>query len=64
MEALRPQVDEVRSLLDGAGSIVATGHETPDGDAVGAVGALRRHLELEGKTVEAILTDPLRPIMK
>lgn len=61
MDALRPRFDAVRALLDEAETIVVTGHERPDGDAVGAVGALRRHLELRGKSVDAILTDPLSP---
>lgn len=59
MGALRPRFDAVRDLLGGANSIVVTGHEGPDGDAVGAIGAMRRHLELEGKQVDAILTEPL-----
>lgn len=61
MEALRPQFDALRELLDGARSVVVSGHEQADGDAVGAVAALRRHLELEGKQVTALLAEPLNP---
>jgi len=59
MDALRPRFDAVRALLDGAGMVVVTGHEAPDGDAVGAVAALRRHLELEGVPVLALLSESL-----
>lgn len=51
--------DEVRALLDPARRIVVTGHERADGDAVGAIGALRRHLENEGKQVVALLSEPI-----
>lgn len=61
MEAIRPQFDALRDLLDGARSVVVSGHEQADGDAVGAVAALRRHLELEGKQVTALLAEPLNP---
>jgi phosphoesterase RecJ-like protein len=61
MDALRPRFEAVRASLEGAGVVVVTGHEAPDGDAVGAVAALRRHLDLEGVRVEALLTDPLSP---
>jgi phosphoesterase RecJ-like protein len=59
MDALRPSFDDLRQLLDGADSVVISGHEKADGDAVGAVASLRRHLELEGKNVTALLSEPL-----
>jgi len=59
MEALRPRFDALRQLLDGAATVVITGHEKADGDAVGAVASLRRHLELEGKQARALLNEPL-----
>jgi phosphoesterase RecJ-like protein len=61
MSRLTPRFDELRTLLDGAGTVVVTGHTKADGDAVGAVAALRRHLELEGQNVIALLLEPLSP---
>lgn len=51
--------DRLRGALQDAGSIVISGHENADGDAVGAVGALRRHLEMADKKVTALLLEPL-----
>ena len=59
--SLAPRFDEFKELLDGARTVVVSGHEKADGDAVGAVGALRRHLELEGKEVVALLCEPISP---
>ncbi len=53
--------DALRELLAGAERVVVSGHEQADGDAVGATAALRRHLELEGCTVTALLQEPLSP---
>lgn len=61
MSRLAPRFDELRTLLDGAASVVVAGHMKADGDAVGAVAALRRHLELEGRNVTALLLEPLSP---
>lgn len=61
MEALSERFDQFQELLQTADSIVVTGHENADGDAVGAVAALRRHLELIGRPVTALLTAPLSP---
>ena len=61
MGALRPQFDELQQLLDTAEKVVVSGHERADGDAVGAVSALRRHLELQGRQVTALLSEPLNP---
>jgi phosphoesterase RecJ-like protein len=61
MSRLTPRFDELRTLLDGAVSVVVAGHTKADGDAVGAVAALRRHLELEGRNVTALLLEPLSP---
>jgi len=58
---LAPRFVELQALLGGARSVVVAGHERADGDAVGAVGSLRRHLELEGKQVMALLCEPLSP---
>lgn len=59
MAANAARFDELRAVLDDARSIVISGHENADGDAVGAVGALRRHLEIEDKDVHAILLEPI-----
>jgi len=59
MDALRPRFDDLRQLLDGADTVVISGHEKADGDAVGAIASLRRHLEIEGKSVTALLSEPL-----
>ena len=61
MEALSSRFDQLRDLLESAGSVVVTGHENADGDAVGAVAALRRHLEIEDKQVMGLLSGPLSP---
>jgi len=61
MSRLAPRFEELRTLLDGAGAVVVAGHTKADGDAVGAVAALRRHLELEGRQVTALLLEPLSP---
>ncbi len=59
MAAIEARFDELRATLEGAQRIVISGHEKADGDAVGAVGALRRHLEIEDKDVHALLLEPL-----
>src|SRR4029453_3442419 len=59
MSTLAPRFEELRALLAGARRVVVSGHEKADGDAVGAVAALRRHLEIEGKDVTALLLEPL-----
>ncbi|HZM00091.1 MAG TPA: DHH family phosphoesterase [Planctomycetota bacterium] len=51
----------MRTLLEGAATVVVSGHTKADGDAVGAVAAVRRHLELEGRHVTALLLEPLSP---
>lgn len=61
MSALTPRFDAFRGLLSGRRRVVVTCHERADGDAVGAVGALRRHLELEGHEVTALLLEPISP---
>ena len=61
MSRLAPRFEELRTLLDGARTVVVSGHTKADGDAVGAVAALRRHLELEGRHVTALLREPLSP---
>jgi len=61
MDALHHAFDGLRALCESANTVVITGHERADGDAVGAVAALRRHLELEGKQVTALLDAPLNP---
>jgi phosphoesterase RecJ-like protein len=61
MSTLSARFDELKGLLDEARSVVVSGHAKADGDAVGAVAALRRHLELEGKSVTALLLEPLSP---
>ena len=61
MSRLAPRFDELRTLLDGAETVVVAGHTKADGDAVGAVAAVRRHLELEGRHVTALLLEPLSP---
>jgi phosphoesterase RecJ-like protein len=59
MSALSPRFDRLRELLAGRRQVVVSCHERADGDAVGAVGALRRHLELEGHDVRALLLEPI-----
>jgi len=59
MMAVAQVFDDVKELLAGARHVVVTGHERADGDAVGAVGAMRRHLENEGKQVLALLSEPI-----
>jgi phosphoesterase RecJ-like protein len=61
MSVLTPRFDEFRALLAGRRKVVVTCHEKADGDAVGAVAALRRHLELEGHDVLALLLEPMSP---
>lgn len=61
MSALAPRFDELRSLLEGAERVIVAGHERADGDSVGAVSSLRRHLELENRPVTALLCEPLSP---
>ncbi len=59
MSTLAGRFEELRGLLEGASRVVVSGHEKADGDAVGAVAALRRHLEIEDKDVTAVLLEPL-----
>ena len=59
MSVLTPRFDQFRALLSGRRKVVVTCHEKADGDAVGAVAALRRHLELEGHEVLALLLEPI-----
>jgi phosphoesterase RecJ-like protein len=61
MSTLSPRFDELRALRDEAQKVVVSGHTKADGDAVGAISALRRHLELDGKQVTALLLEPLSP---
>ncbi len=61
MDALSDRFDQLQDLLSSADSVVVTGHENADGDAVGAVAALRRHLELADRNVTALLSAPLSP---
>lgn len=57
------QVNEVDpepalALLRGAGRVLLTGHERPDGDCVGAEAALARVLTAMGKRVQVLNPDP------
>jgi phosphoesterase RecJ-like protein len=61
MSTLTPRFEELSSLFDGVENVVVSGHAKADGDAVGAIAAMRRHLELEGKRVTALLLEPLSP---
>ncbi|GJM22306.1 MAG: phosphodiesterase [Planctomycetota bacterium] len=61
MDALHHAFDALHALLESADSVVIAGHEHADGDAVGAVAALRRHLELLDKRVTVLLDEPLNP---
>lgn len=61
MSVLSARFDRFAALLEGGKRVVVTCHERADGDAVGAVGALRRHLELTGHEVTALLLEPLSP---
>lgn len=59
MSVLVEQFETLRDALDGAEHVVITGHARADGDAVGAVAALRRHCELAGAEPLALLNEPL-----
>ncbi len=59
MVPLTSRFDELQALLSKCTRVVVAGHAKADGDAVGAVCALRRHLEIEGRTVTALLSEPL-----
>jgi phosphoesterase RecJ-like protein len=61
MSVLSARFDQLAALLEARKRVVITCHEKADGDAVGAVGALRRHLELTGHEVTALLLEPLSP---
>lgn len=56
---LTPRFDELKALLEDVECVIVSGHAKADGDAVGAIAAMRRHLELEGKQVTALLLEPL-----
>ena len=47
MSTLTPRFEELRALLADVERVVVSGHAKADGDAVGAIAAMRRHLELE-----------------
>jgi bifunctional oligoribonuclease and PAP phosphatase NrnA len=59
MAPLATRFDELKALIAGSTRVVVAGHARADGDSVGAVCALRRHLEIEGKDVHALLLEPL-----
>jgi bifunctional oligoribonuclease and PAP phosphatase NrnA len=59
MSVLSPRFDRLRELLAVRRRVVVSCHEKADGDAVGAVAAMRRHLELEGHEVTALLLEPI-----
>jgi bifunctional oligoribonuclease and PAP phosphatase NrnA len=61
MTPLSARFDELKGLIAGCSRVVVAGHARADGDSVGAVAALRRHLEIEGKEVTALLLEPLSP---
>jgi phosphoesterase RecJ-like protein len=61
MPPLTTRFDELKALIAGSTRVVVAGHARADGDSVGAVSALRRHLEIEGKEVTALLLEPLSP---
>jgi len=61
MAPLSSRFDELKALIGACSRVVVAGHAKADGDSVGAVAALRRHLEIEGKDVTALLLEPLSP---
>ena len=61
MSVLSPRFDRLRDLLAERRRVVVSCHEKADGDAVGAVAAMRRHLELAGHDVTALLLEPMSP---
>ncbi len=61
MSPLSSRFDELKALIASSSRVVVAGHARADGDSVGAVAALRRHLEIEGKDVTALLLEPLSP---
>lgn len=54
---MKREVAKARVLLDGATSIVAVGHQRPDGDAIGSLLAFALGLEHTGKKVTPVLVD-------
>jgi len=61
MAQLSSRFDELKTLMAESSRVIVAGHPRADGDSVGAVSALRRHLEIEGKDVTALLMEPLSP---
>lgn len=49
------QIENMRALIATARSIVVTCHVSPDGDAIGAVLAMKNYLERKGKNVLAVV---------
>ncbi len=54
---------QIAARLNEAQSVLITTHAKPDGDALGAVIALGRALELQGKTVERRVIPPVPPAL-
>lgn len=51
------KIHQLRELIDGAERIVAIGHMSPDGDAIGSTTAFREVMERLGKEVHIIIPD-------
>lgn len=54
---MKPEIVELRELIDGATRVAVIAHERPDGDAVGSLIALTLSLRTAGKQVASILAD-------
>jgi phosphoesterase RecJ-like protein len=52
-------IEKVLNAIEERQSFVVTSHARPDGDAIGSVLATREMLESLGKTVEAVMSDPV-----
>jgi len=59
MSRMTKSFDDFRECFSKEVSVVVTGHRDADGDAFGAIAALRRHFELEDVEVLALLSEPL-----
>lgn len=61
---MRLTLEETLGLLRGAGKIVVTSHENPDGDAIGSSLALARYLTAVGKKATVMIDDEISPGFK
>lgn len=60
----REKLEEFKSIVDSASNIAIVSHVNPDGDNLGSSLALRRSLELYGKTCEVVGFDSVDEYLK